>query len=307
LKARYASMAFVQWRDGQQGDAAAASIHATNVWGVSPSVGAAMARFGPPEDVAAFLRSDTAADLPDRGWAMFNALLPDHADLARSLCREGVGVELMEPALLAQLFRSRGDGELRAWLEVVPGSGERQQLVSEWLLPVRYARTADELASGVANALTFGADGESLVAGALGRPDGKVAQHVPELFASLPADVQARNRMDVVIGLAKSSPDAAAEIWMDATPGELSQPGAAVVAEELAARLIQRDTEVASGWLRQLPPGESRDRAVAVMVERLAADDPATCSAWAETIVDAGARARATAALDRATSPPLSP
>jgi hypothetical protein len=154
----------------------------------------------------------------------------------------------------------------------------------------------------VAKAIAYGEDGQSLVATALGQPFGKVEQHVPEVFAALPPDLQAHHRLGVVIALSKSSPDAAAEIWMDATPAELAQPGSAVVAEELATRLIQRDTEVASGWLRQLPPGESRDRAVAAMVERLAADDPATCSAWAETIVDAGARARATAALDRATS-----
>ena len=84
---------------------------------------------------------------------------------------------------------------------------------------------------------------------------------------------------------------------MDASPAELDQPGAAVVAEELASRLLAENPEVASAWIRQLPPGESRDRAVARMIEATAAEDPETCAEWAATLVDAGARDRAAAAL----------
>jgi hypothetical protein len=104
----------------------------------------------------------------------------------------------------------------------------------------------------------------------------------------------------------QNSPAAAAQIWLEATPEELAQPGMHAVAEQIAGRFVSRDSEAASAWIGELPPGVSRDRAVARMIEITAAADPETCAQWAATIQDPRALARATRQLSqsRGVQPP---
>lgn len=127
-------------------------------------------------------------------------------------------------------------------------------------------------------------------------------EQVPELFASQSPAFQEQWRLPVVAGLAKQQPAHAAELWLQAGEHELAAPGAAVVAEEIAERYLRQDSEAASAWIGQLPPGSGRDRAVARMIERVAALDPETSAQWAATLADPDAQARAAAALQRAGS-----
>jgi hypothetical protein len=185
-----------------------------------------------------------------------------------------------------------------------PESADASEAVRDAIRKAGPVRTPADLAALTSRATAFGPDGQAAVVTALTERSRLVWAHVPEVFANLPAEMQAATRMEVVLGLGMRLPDIAADLWMDATPAELAQPGAAVVAEELASRLLGENPEVASAWIRQLPPGESRDRAVARMIEAIAAQDPETCAEWAATLVDADVRNRAAAALAQPQPPP---
>lgn len=143
----------------------------------------------------------------------------------------------------------------------------------------------------------LGPEGEVMRAVVMAWANGPAARQVPEDFARQTPSFQAAHRLDIAVTLAQQSPEAAAAIWAGAGPEELARPGASVVAEEIASRFLNRDSETASAWIAQLPSGVSRDRAVARMIEESAADDPQTCAQWLAEIHDATARERAAAAL----------
>gem|GEM_PF-2340617 len=309
LKDLYQSFALDTWLEKNGRSAATAA--AASAWlgaALSPVAEASLVSRGPPGSIADFLRSGTAAAVPSETITqLFATLLQNQPEAARELYRDGLAAAWMEPKTIANTLRARGEAELRAWLGVLPEPGQRQELLKNWMLPVLHPRTPEDLAAGVAQALAFGPDGEAVAVAVLERRTGSLAQQVPEVFAALPPDVQARTRLDLVTGLGERAPDVAAELWMDATPEELAQPGVAVVAEELTKHLLRRDAGVASAWIQQLPAGESRDRAVARMIEHIAPQDPASCAEWAATIADPPSLARATAALEKASSTRSSP
>jgi hypothetical protein len=304
LKDLYQSFALDAWREKNRGSATAVAAAAWLGAALFPEAEAGLVSRGPPGAIADFLRSGAAAALPtETSTTLFATLLQHQPEAARELYREGLAAAWVDPKTIANSLRGRGDAELRAWLEVLPAPGQREELLKNWMLPVLHARTAHDLAAGVAQALAFGPDGEAVAVAALGRRTGSLAQQVPGIFAGFPPDVQARTRLDLVTGLGAKVPDVAAELWMDATPEELAQPGGAVVAEELTWHLLRRDAGVASAWVRQLPPGESRDRAVARMIEHIAPQDPASSAEWVATIADPPSLARATAALEKVSAP----
>jgi hypothetical protein len=257
-----------------------------------------------PSHVASLLSPDRATDLPNR---MKNGLLlrlmQENPAQARAAFSESGAAGWVDAGKLGNALRGQDQGELQAWLRLLPEPEQRQELLRHLILPEAHPKSPEELATLARDALAFGVDGESAAVALLTDRARPLAPHLPDVFASWPPDVQARTRLEMAVGLANRSPDVAAEIWMDATPEELAQPGAGVVAEDIAVRLLQRDPEVGSAWIQQLPPGESRDRAVARMIERTAHEDPATCAEWAATIVDPAARARADTALRKA--PPV--
>jgi hypothetical protein len=305
LKARYQNYALANWRS-EQGPGASAD-EARRWMGqdhLPANVESFLAHMGSPDDMATFLRSGAAGQLAGKARdGLFGKLLREDPGQARAVFAETGGASWVEPATLARSLHDKPDDEVRAWLGLMPDAEKRQELVRQLVTPQGPVRTTQDLAAAVDRALRFGPDGEAGVVAALTDRSRVVVQQVPDVFAALPPEVQASTRLEVVLGLGRRSPDVAAELWMDASPAELTQPGAAVVAEELASHLLARDPEVGSAWIRQLPPGESRDRAVAHMIEHVAADDPATSAEWAATLVDPAARARAEAALSQAASP----
>jgi len=304
LKARYQNYALAYWRAEQGAGASAEEARRWMGQDLPANVESFLAHMGSAGDMAAFLRSGAAGQLPDRAKdGLFGKLLRDDPGQARAVLAETGGAAWIEPATLARALHKKDEAEVRAWLGLLPDAEKRQDLIRHLVTPQGPVRTPQDLAATLNRALSFGTDGEAGVVATLIDRSRVVVQQVPDVFAALPPEVQARTRLEVVLGLGRKSPDVAAELWMDATPAELAQPGAAAVAEELAGRLLDRDSEVGSAWIRQLPPGESRDRAVARMIEHVAADDPATSAEWAATLVDPAARARAEAALRQAPSP----
>jgi hypothetical protein len=305
LKARYQNYALANWR-AEQGPGATAD-EARRWMGqdhLPANVESFLAHMGSPGDMATFLRSGAAGQLPEKARdGLFGKLLREDPEQAQVVFAETGGASWFNPATLARSLHNKPDDEVRAWLGLIPDAEKRQKLVGQLVTPQGPVRTAQDLTAAVDRALRFGPDGEAGVVAALTDRSRVVVQQVPDVFAALPPEVQVSTRLEVVLGLGRRSPDVAAELWMDATPAELAQPGAAVVAEELAGHLLARDSEVGSAWIRQLPPGESRDRAVARLIEHAAADDPATSAEWAATLVDPAARTRAEAALRQATSP----
>lgn len=297
LKKAYQEHAFMAWREAV-GDAV--GLAEARAWwgGVMPLE--LEFTVASPKDAAELLRTTTANDLGARSSWLISSVMSENPGLALELARDGGWLAWMKPDQI--VGHTRSEVEIQRWLNVLPDPAQRQDLMIRWLRETQSLQTAGDLAAGVAKAEAFGVEGEAVVAAVLGKRTGALTQQVPEMFASLPPEVQVRSRLEVVTQLGMGAPDVAAELWMDATPAELAQPGAAVVAEALTAKLLARDAEVASAWVQQLPPGESRDRAVAAMIERIASQDPATCADWAATIENPAAHARALAALERAPS-----
>ncbi|MFN0127071.1 MAG: hypothetical protein ACKV19_10360 [Verrucomicrobiales bacterium] len=237
---------------------------------------------------------------------LFWSVLSSDPERALAMCQDASIAAWVDIGRITGDRVDLNEATLHRWMEVLPHEQQRTKLLESWFFKqVRTGQTAD-LTASVAQALAFAGEGESAAAIVMSLGDASSIQQVPEVFASLPAEVQSRLRLELVASLGKRAPDVAAELWMDATPEELGQPGVAVVAEEVAAKLLRRDPEVASAWIQQLPPGESRDRAVARMIERTAKSDPATCLEWAATIVDPPSQQRARQALKLA-APALLP
>lgn len=237
---------------------------------------------------------------------LFSSVLSSDPERALAMCQDPSIAAWVEIGQIAGDRVDLDQATLHRWLEVLPYEQQREKLLESWFFKqVRTGETTD-LTASVAQALAFGAEGEPAAAMLMSRGDATFLQQVPEVFANLPVEVQSRLRLELVASLATQVPDVAAELWMDATPEELAQPGVAVVAEEVAGKLLRRNPEVASAWIQQLPPGESRDRAVARMIERTAKSDPATCLEWAATIVDPPSQQRARQALKLA-APALLP
>lgn len=230
-----------------------------------------------------------------------------------------------EPAKAMQIAGAFGEHQLPQGFFGRLGRGlhaaSPEEVAQAFALAARHGQQ-DQLAGSLAEAWTksrgakdsldpiwqtigaLGDDGEPLFAATLANLKGNSARQVPEFFALQTPEFQSEHRLEVVSGLASHSPQAAAEIWRHATPEELAQPGVSVVAEEIAAHFLRRDSEAASAWIGQLPPGVSRDLAVARMIEQTASADPETCAQWVATIDDPAARSRAEAALAGASATP---
>ena len=300
LKELYQAAALESWsresaRGGVPGDGLA--------WlgqSVSPAIEAAQAARRSPAELVEALRSSGDASAPLAEWNVtLAALLHQDLEAGRALLKDPAMAARVDAETLARVLLPKDPALLPTLLQLLPDAAQRQETIRRVLLPQSFPGTADQLRASVERGLSYGVDGDAAVVGFLTERvrSAKVANHVPEVFGSLPPEVQARVRMDVVLGLGNRAPDVAAELWMDATPAELAQPGAAVVAEELAIRLLRRDPEVGSAWVQQLPPGESRDRAVARMIEAMARKDPESCVEWAATLTDPAAQTRAARAL----------
>lgn len=306
LKEEYQKAALDSWyRETDRGGAPADGL----AWlgqAVSPALDASHATRKSSDELVEWLRSSGSDAAPPAEWNVtLAALLHKDMDAAHALLEEPALAVQVDAETLGRVLIHKDPSSLPALLRVLPDEEQRQETIRRVLLPQSFPSTADQLGTSVERGLSFGADGDAAVVGFLTERvrSAAVAQHVPEVFSSLPPDVQSRVRMDVVLGLGNRAPDVAAELWMDATPAELAQPGAAVVAEELAVRLLRRDPEVGSAWVQQLPPGESRDRAVARMIEAMVRKDPESCAEWAATLTDPAAQTRAAKALAPQTEP----
>jgi len=306
LKQEYQAAALDAWyRERDRGGAPADGV----AWlgqVVSPGIDAAQASRRSTDELVEGLRSSNQESALLAEWNVtFAALLHKDMDAARALLEDPAMAARVDAETLGRVLIHKDQAALPALLKLLPDAEQRQETIRRVLLPQSFPATADQLVTSVERGLSYGADGDAAVVGFLTERvrSAAMAQHVPEVFAGLPPDVQARVRMDVVLGLGNRAPDVAAELWMDATPAELAQPGAAVVAEEVAVRLLRRDPEVGSAWVQQLPPGESRDRAVARMIEAMVRKDPESCAEWAATLTDPAAQTRAAKALATRTEP----
>jgi hypothetical protein len=298
LRARYQSLALAASQRETRGEAGAADARTSIAKNSGAEVDGVQAPLRSAADQAAYLRSpESAAASAAVRNALLSQLLQSDTTLARAVLRDLGDADWVDPAALGDALRGLNEQDLREWLAAVPAAEKRQEVVREYVRNAGPVRTPADLSALVSRAASFGTDGQAAVVAALTERSRLVWEQIPDVFASLPAGRQAATRMEVVLGLGMRLPDIAADLWMDASPAELAQPGAAVVAEELASRLLAENPEVASAWIRQLPPGESRDRAAARMIEATAAQDPETCAEWAATLVDAAARERAAAAL----------
>jgi len=300
VRGRILTQAFFAWRDAA---GTAVDMEKARAWFGGPlpiAVETQVAMASPnPRDLADLLRSESSAGLPlQLQRVLLGQLQRRDPELALDLMRTGAVHPVIDPSGLVSHLGAGGERALQDWLAVLPTSGQREEVLRHWFEGTNHPATPDAMATTVAQALSFGPDGEAATVALMGRRAGTITQAVPEIFGGLPPETQARMRMDLVLELGRHTPDVAAELWMDATPAELERPGAAAVAEGIAGQLLRRDPEVGSAWIAQLPPGESRDRAVARMIELMAAEDPGTSAEWATTLVDPESQNRARQALE---------
>jgi hypothetical protein len=90
---------------------------------------------------------------------------------------------------------------------------------------------------------------------------------------------------------------AKAAAWVQAT---FEDPGMRAPSyRALAAMWLPAYPQAASAWIDSLPEGTDRDSAVDVLLENLAASDPETAAAWADTLSDLGMRESWKEKLDR--------
>ncbi len=202
-----------------------------------------------------------------------------------------VPVDLMSP--LAKAAWARGPEAVMALLRSPADFERRDQL--EGIL----ARWLDALPFGKswARVSALGPEADRLRARVLGRAG---AAEAAALVATQPVEFQSQWGASIAGHWASRDPDAAATLFLDSGAAGRTDPGAAVEAKLLAAKLVDADPDKAAAWVDRMPPGPVRDRAVLALVNAGAKDSPESAAQWVATMTDPVTRSVAQRVLDRA-------